>query len=114
MRPERRGRRRLGTENPEVQRRLLDTAGEIVAADGWPALRIEDLVRRAGLSVGTFYLYFDKQGRSLRPARHPAHREPPSPAAGVHGIGVGLHHLRRLLLRRQDQGPHPVQRTRRP
>ncbi|SPL98695.1 Transcriptional regulator, TetR family [[Actinomadura] parvosata subsp. kistnae] len=61
VRPERRGRRRLGTENPEVQRRLLDAAGQIIATEGWPALRIDDLVRRAGLSVGTFYLYFDNK-----------------------------------------------------
>jgi len=61
VRRERRGRRRLATENPEVQRRLLAAAGEIIASDGWPALRIDDLVRRAGLSVGTFYLYFDNK-----------------------------------------------------
>ncbi|MEV4113451.1 TetR/AcrR family transcriptional regulator [Nonomuraea sp. NPDC049695] len=52
-------RRRLGVANPEVRRRLLRAAIEIIQRDGWPALRIEDLARQAGLSVGTFYLYFE-------------------------------------------------------
>ncbi|GAA3248476.1 TetR/AcrR family transcriptional regulator [Nonomuraea helvata] len=59
IRSKRAERRRLGVANPEVRRRLLRAVVEIIQQDGWAALRVEDLARRAGLSVGTFYLYFE-------------------------------------------------------
>lgn len=54
-----RGRRRPRTPNPETRRRLLAAAGEIISAGGFPKLRIEELAEKAGVSVGTFYLYFE-------------------------------------------------------
>lgn len=54
-----RPRRKLQTPNPEVRQRLMDAAVELIRSKGFPNLRIEEIVERAGLSVGTFYLYFD-------------------------------------------------------
>lgn len=59
VRPERKSRRRPRTPNPEVRRRLLDAAVRLIRREGFPALRIEEIADEAGLSVGTFYLYFD-------------------------------------------------------
>jgi len=55
----RRSRRNLRTPNPEVRRRLLDAARELIQEEGFPALRVDQIAERAGLSVGTFYLYFE-------------------------------------------------------
>lgn len=54
-----RSRRRPRTPNPEMRRRLLAAAGEIISRGGFPKLRIEELAERAEVSVGTFYLYFE-------------------------------------------------------
>lgn len=59
VRPPRRQRKALQTPNPEVRQRLMDAAAELIREGGYNALRIEDIAERAGLSVGTFYLYFD-------------------------------------------------------
>lgn len=56
-----RARRRLRTPNPEARRRLLDAAAALIAEQGFPALRVEEIAERAGLSVGTFYLYFESK-----------------------------------------------------
>ncbi len=58
--PERQ-RRRLRTPNPEVRRRLLEAADKLIHERGFPALRIEEIVERANLSIGTFYLYFESK-----------------------------------------------------
>jgi len=58
LRRPRRAPRRPSAPNPEAHRRLLEAAGELIHEQGMPALRVEDVARRAGLSVGTFYLYF--------------------------------------------------------
>jgi AcrR family transcriptional regulator len=55
----RRQRRKLRTPNPEVRGRLLQAAGELILERGFPSLRIDEIAERAGLSVGTFYLYFE-------------------------------------------------------
>lgn len=55
----RRPRKRPRTPNPEVRRRLMEAASELIHDQGVPQLRVEELASRAGLSVGTFYLYFD-------------------------------------------------------
>lgn len=58
-RPQRRPRRRPRNPNPEARRRLLEAARELIWEDGVPGLRVEKVAERAGLSVGTVYLYFD-------------------------------------------------------
>lgn len=57
----RRPRRKLQTPNPEVRDRLMQAAADLIRAKGFPNLRVEEIVERAGLSVGTFYLYFDSK-----------------------------------------------------
>lgn len=56
---DRKPRRRPRTPNPEVRSRLLVAAGELINEEGMPQLRVDRIAERAGLSVGTFYLYFD-------------------------------------------------------
>jgi AcrR family transcriptional regulator len=56
---ERAPRRRPRTPNPAVRARLLLAAGQLINEAGVPQLRIDRIAERAGLSVGTFYLYFD-------------------------------------------------------
>lgn len=60
-RTEKRPKRKLQTPNPEVRSRLTAAATELIRSKGFPNLRIEEIVERAGLSVGTFYLYFDSK-----------------------------------------------------
>lgn len=54
-----RRRRQLRTPNPEVRARLLEAADQLIHEHGVPSLRIEEIVEKAGLSIGTFYLYFE-------------------------------------------------------
>ena len=56
-----RQRRRLRTPNPEVRQRLLEAADKLIHEQGFPALRIEEIVEQAKLSIGTFYLYFESK-----------------------------------------------------
>ena len=56
-----RQRRSLRSPNPEVRRRLLEAADKLIHEQGFPALRIEEIVERAKLSIGTFYLYFESK-----------------------------------------------------
>lgn len=56
-----RPRRKLQTPNPEVRERLMNSTVELTRERGFPELRIEEIVEGAGLSVGTFYLYFDSK-----------------------------------------------------
>jgi AcrR family transcriptional regulator len=44
-----------------VRQRLLDAADSLIHERGFPALRIEELIERSGLSIGTFYLYFESK-----------------------------------------------------
>lgn len=39
----------------------MNATVELTRERGFPELRIEEIVERAGLSVGTFYLYFDSK-----------------------------------------------------
>lgn len=57
--PSRMGRKKLRNPNPEVTRRLLEAAADLLHDTPFPQLRVEEIATRAGVSVGTFYLYFD-------------------------------------------------------
>lgn len=59
LEPKKRQRRTLQTPNDDVRARILEAAAELIAETGVPGLRIDDLARRARISVGTFYLYFE-------------------------------------------------------
>ena len=54
-----RGRRTLRAPNPEVRQRLLAAAHQLIDDRGDAGLRIDEVADRAGVSVGTLYLYFD-------------------------------------------------------
>lgn len=56
-----RARRPPRTPNPEVPRRFLDAAAALIREQGYQSLLIEEIAERAGLAVGTFYLYFDSK-----------------------------------------------------
>jgi AcrR family transcriptional regulator len=51
-------RRSLGTRGKRTMRKLLDAAVAVFAAKGYHAARVDDIVKKAGTSHGTFYLYF--------------------------------------------------------
>jgi TetR/AcrR family transcriptional regulator len=40
---------------------LLEAAHTLIHEQGFPSLRIEEIVERAKLSIGTFYLYFESK-----------------------------------------------------
>src|SRR5205085_1074975 len=46
------------TPNPMVRQQFISAAAELIHEEGFQTLRIEEIVERAGLSIGTFYLYF--------------------------------------------------------
>lgn len=52
-------RRQLDTPNPAARQRLLDAAQALVEQHGEAGVRVGDVAKDAGLSVGTFYLYFE-------------------------------------------------------
>jgi len=45
----------------DVHERLVSAAAEVFADSGYHASRISDIVRRAGVAQGTFYLYFQNK-----------------------------------------------------
>lgn len=50
--------RGLRTRGQRTQRRLLDAAIDVFATKGFHAARVDDIVKAASTSHGTFYLYF--------------------------------------------------------
>ncbi len=38
---------------------MLEAAADLIRREGFPQLRVEEIAARAGVSVGTFYLYFE-------------------------------------------------------
>jgi len=50
--------RALRTQGRRTRKRLLDAAAVVFSDKGYHATRVDDIVRRARTSHGTFYLYF--------------------------------------------------------
>ncbi len=59
IKPPKRPRRRPKKPNPEVRARLIGAATELMSEHDPSEMRIDEVAERAGVSVGTFYLYFD-------------------------------------------------------
>jgi len=51
-------KKRARKANPEARRKLLDAGRARILDEGVASLRVEDVARDAGVSVGTFYIYF--------------------------------------------------------
>jgi len=58
--------RELRARGQRTVRRLLDAAADVLATRGYHALRVDDVVRAADTSHGTFYLYFANKEDLLR------------------------------------------------
>ena len=61
VQPAARQRRRLRTPNPLVRQQFLAAAADLMNREKFQALRVEEIAERAGLSIGTFYLYFESK-----------------------------------------------------
>jgi len=57
--PTRAQRKQLRSPNQAVRRRLLVAGNELVELGGVPDVRVDEVAEHAGVSVGTFYLYFE-------------------------------------------------------
>ena len=56
---------RRTSRGERTRSKLLEAAREVMAARGFAAARIEDIVAAAGVSHGTFYTYFDNKAVAL-------------------------------------------------
>ena len=78
----------------ETRRRLLDAARRLFAAEGYDAIRPQDIAREADVAIGTFYLHFaDKRAAFLAFTDEAAHELMESVrarAARRHGFEEGL------------------------
>ena len=45
----------------DTREKLIDTAEKLMLRDGYSATRVDDVIRRAGLSKGSFYHFFDSK-----------------------------------------------------
>lgn len=54
-----------GARRERTAARIREAAREAFGELGWNATRVEDIVRRAGVSHGSFYTYYDNKGAVL-------------------------------------------------
>jgi AcrR family transcriptional regulator len=81
-------------------RKLLDAGMRVFAERGFHAARVDDIVRRARTSHGTFYLYFANKEELLRALAVECAHEMDALAGGVNSIApnaAGAAELRRFL-----------------
>lgn len=83
---------------------LLDATCRLIAQTGTGTLRIEDVAREAGVSIGLVYYYFDSRDELLASAFEHANRRAEEVAAGLlREGGTGLERVvDRLLLEVAD------------
>ena len=60
--------RELRARGRNTKRRLLDAGAEVLATKGYHATRVDDVVKLAQTSHGTFYLYFSNKEELFRGA----------------------------------------------
>lgn len=113
-----------------TRRRLLEAGRTAAAEHGFQALRVDDIVRMAGTSHGTFYLYFSSREDLLDALIHDALSDMdtvvsafPRATAGEHGRAALLawvrgfcttyakHAVALRLLSSADAGDHNLQRS---
>src|SRR5260370_21825204 len=74
--------RELRAQGRETVRRLLDAGMIEFENRGFHGVRVDDVVRRAGISHGTFYLYFSNEEDLFRALRNDARHGLELEAAG--------------------------------
>jgi AcrR family transcriptional regulator len=58
--------RELRARGRNTRRRLLDAGAEVLSSKGYHATRVDDVVKVAQTSHGTFYLYFSNKEELFR------------------------------------------------
>jgi AcrR family transcriptional regulator len=92
--------RDLRPQGRKTMRRLLDAGMRVFAQRGFPAARVDDIVRAARTSHGTFYLYFANKEDLLRALAVECATEMDALAGGLGAItpdDAGRNELRRFL-----------------
>ena len=92
--------RELRAQGRKTMRRLLDAGMRVFAERGFHAARVDDIVRAARTSHGTFYLYFANKEDLLRALAVECAHEMDALADGVAAITpdeAGAEELRRFL-----------------
>src|SRR6478609_8565027 len=92
--------RELRAQGRKTMRRLLDAAMRVFADRGYHAARVDDIVRSARTSHGTFYLYFANKEDLLRTLAIECAQEIDALADGIGPISPGRDgalELRRFL-----------------
>src|SRR5690349_4174045 len=92
--------RELRAQGRRTMRRLLDAALKVFAQRGYHAARVDDIVRVARTSHGTFYLYFSNKEDLLRALAVDCAHEITDIANRIGPIGpdaAGREELRRFL-----------------
>ena len=94
--------RALRTQGRRTRKRLLDAATVVLSDKGYHATRVDDIVRRARTSHGTFYLYFANKEDLFRALAVQCAEEMTALAAELGSVGPGpegLDELRSWLAR---------------
>src|SRR5690348_10373320 len=92
--------RELRAQGRKTMRRLLDAGMRVFADRGFHAARVDDIVRAARTSHGTFYLYFTNKEDLLRALAVECAHEMGSLAGGLGAVSTGEEgaaELRRFL-----------------
>jgi AcrR family transcriptional regulator len=92
--------RELRAQGRKTMRRLRDAGMRVFAERGYHSARVDDIVRAARTSHGTFYLYFANKEDLLRALAVECAQEMDALAAGIGPIGrdaAGYDELRRFL-----------------
>lgn len=92
--------RELRTQGKRTQARLLQAGLQVLGERGYQATRVDDVVRVADTSHGTFYLYFENKDALFRALAHTAADEMAALADELGPVGpdaAGLQELRNFL-----------------
>jgi AcrR family transcriptional regulator len=92
--------RELRAQGRKTMRKLLDAGMRVFADRGFHAARVDDIVRTARTSHGTFYLYFANKEELLRALAVECAQELDALAGGIGAItpdAAGAAELRRFL-----------------
>ena len=83
------GGRELRSQGKKTRAKLLDAGMRVLAERGYQATRVDDIVRVADTSHGTFYLYFENKDALFAALAHEAAADMATLARQVGPVGSG-------------------------